>query len=44
MSYLCAGLYAEGRTDYWLLLPLLDRLLPELSEAIVNAAREAPPA
>jgi hypothetical protein len=31
VSYLCAGLYAEGRSDYALLLPLLDRLIPELA-------------
>jgi hypothetical protein len=30
MSYLCAGVFAEGSTDYSFLLPLLDRLLPEL--------------
>jgi hypothetical protein len=35
VSYLCAGLYAEGRTDYWLLLPLLDRLIPELAAALL---------
>jgi len=35
VSYLCAGLYAEGRTDYWLLLPLLDRLLPELAAELL---------
>ena len=28
MTYLCAGLYAEGPTDYAFLLPLLDQLLP----------------
>lgn len=28
--YVCAGLFAEGPTDYRFLLPLLDRLLDEL--------------
>ena len=28
MSYLCAGLYAEGPTDYAFLLALLDQLVP----------------
>lgn len=28
--YVCTGLYAEGRTDYRFLLPLLDRLLDDL--------------
>ncbi len=31
MSYLCAGLYAEGPTDYAFLLALLDQLLPRLA-------------
>lgn len=28
--YVCAGLYAEGPTDYYFLQPLLDRLLDDL--------------
>lgn len=34
MSYLCAGVFAEGRTDYSFLLPLLDRLLLEIVHAL----------
>lgn len=33
MRYLCAGIYAEGPTDYAYLLPLLDQLLPSLTHA-----------
>ena len=29
--YLCAGLYAEGTSDYYFLQPLLGRLLDELA-------------
>jgi hypothetical protein len=36
---LCAGLYAEGRSDYALLLPLLDQLIPVLA---VEVLREVP--
>ncbi len=35
MSYLCAGLYAEGPTDYAFLLPLIDQLLPRLASALL---------
>jgi hypothetical protein len=36
VSYLCAGLYPEGRSDEWLLLPLLDRLIPELAALVLQ--------
>jgi len=39
MTYLCAGLYAEGPTDYAFLLPLLDQLLPQIA---VDVLREIP--
>lgn len=35
MSYLCAGLYAEGPTDYAFLLALLDQLVPRLAHAVL---------
>jgi hypothetical protein len=39
VTYLCAGLYAEGPTDYAFLLPLLDQLLPQIA---VEALPEIP--
>lgn len=39
MTYLCAGLYAEGPTDYALLLPLLDQIIPALAAEVL---REVP--
>ncbi|WP_437711789.1 hypothetical protein WMF45_41345 [Sorangium sp. So ce448] len=35
MTYLCAGLFAEGKTDYALLLPLLDQLIPALAAKVL---------
>lgn len=34
MIYLCAGVFAEGRTDYAFLLPLVTRLLFDVSTAV----------
>lgn len=34
MIYLCAGLFAEGRTDYELLLPLVTRLLDDIGARV----------
>jgi hypothetical protein len=39
VTYLCAGLYAEGRTDYALLLPLLDQMIPVIAAEVL---REVP--
>lgn len=36
MSYLRAGIFAEGPTDYAFLRPLLDRLLPDLAPAAMS--------
>ncbi len=38
--YLCAGLYAEGRTDYAFLLPLINRLLDDLCARLLPSAHE----
>ncbi len=43
MIYLCAGLFAEGRTDYRFLLGLLDQLLPEIASALFGASSEVAP-
>ncbi len=51
MIYLRAGLYAEGPTDYYFLMPLLERLLweigmkvlPEPPEVAAPLALDAPP-
>lgn len=52
MKYVCAGLYAEGPSDYRFLLPLVDRLLAELTAGMapvelaatvgIDAPRQAP--
>jgi hypothetical protein len=53
MIYLCAGLYAEGSSDYDFLLPLISRLLDtvgarlfpsecEVAETTDRSARRAP--
>ena len=36
MSYLCAGVFAEGPTDYAFLLPLLDHMLPDLAHTALS--------
>lgn len=41
MIYLCAGVFAEGRSDYGFLLPLVNRLLYELSTAVPHATEVA---
>ncbi len=41
MIYLCAGLYAEGRSDYAFLLPLIDRMLYEASTEVVGMTEVA---
>jgi hypothetical protein len=38
MIYVCAGLYAEGPTDYDFLKPLLDRLLDSLAASLFPGA------
>lgn len=43
MIYLRAGLYAEGRSDYDFLLPLLDRLLDALAASLFPGACEVGP-
>lgn len=43
MIYLCAGLFAEGRTDYELLLPLLARLLDEIGARVCPGAYDVAP-
>lgn len=40
MIYLCAGLYAEGPTDYYFLLPLINRLLREIASQTFPGANE----
>ena len=40
MIYISAGLYAEGRSDYDFLLPLIDRLLEKLSANLFPGAYE----
>ncbi|WP_437738612.1 DUF4276 family protein [Sorangium sp. So ce1335] len=40
MSYLCAGLFAEGSTDYEFLLPLLDQMIPALAHALLPGVAE----
>lgn len=40
MIYIRAGLYAEGRTDYEFLLPIINRLLDELAAKIFSGAYE----
>ncbi len=40
MIYISVGLYAEGRTDYEFLLPLIDRLLDESSAKLFLGAYE----
>ena len=40
MMYLRAGLYAEGPTDYYFLLPLLNRLLREIAAQLFPGANE----
>ncbi len=40
MIYISVGLYAEGRTDYDFLLPLIDRLLDESSAKLFLGAYE----
>lgn len=40
MIYLRAGLYAEGRSDYEFLLPLLDRMLDSLAASLFPGAYE----
>jgi hypothetical protein len=42
--YICAGLYAEGRSDYEFLLPLLNRLLDGLAASLFDGAYELGPA
>lgn len=41
MIYLCAGVYAEGRSDYAFLLPLTNRMLFALSESVTQATEVA---
>ena len=38
MIYLCAGLFAEGRTDYELLLPLITRVLDDIGARVCPGA------
>jgi hypothetical protein len=40
MIYLRAGLYAEGPTDYYFLLPLINRLLREIASQTFPGANE----
>lgn len=40
MIYIRAGLYAEGRTDYEFLLPVINRLLDELAARLFSGAYE----
>lgn len=40
MIYLCAGLYAEGRSDYELLLPLTTRVLDDIAARLCPGAYE----
>jgi hypothetical protein len=40
MIYIRAGLYAEGRTDYEFLLPLVNQLLNELAAKLFSGAYE----
>ncbi len=40
MIYIRAGLYAEGRTDYEFLLPMINRLLDELAAKMFSGAYE----
>ncbi len=44
MIYIRAGLFAEGPTDYKILLPLLDRLLDQLAAQLFPGAYEVAPA
>ena len=44
MIYIRAGLFAEGPTDYEILLPLLDRLLDQLAAQLFPGAYEVAPA
>lgn len=41
MIYLCAGIFAEGNSDYAFLMPLVNRLLFELSIAVPQATEVA---
>lgn len=38
MIYLCAGLFAEGKSDYDLLLPLISRLLDDIGARVCPGA------
>jgi hypothetical protein len=40
VSYLCAGLFAEGATDYEFLLPLLNQMIPLLAQALLPGVAE----
>ncbi|MEZ4297244.1 MAG: DUF4276 family protein [Polyangiaceae bacterium] len=43
MIYVCAGLYAEGKTDYDFLLPLITRLLDSICSRVCPGAYEIAP-
>lgn len=43
MIYICAGLFAEGKTDYSFLLGLLDQLLPEIASTLLGAIADVAP-
>lgn len=43
MIYLCAGLYAEGPSDYAFLQPFLDRLLEDIAASLYPASYEVAP-
>lgn len=43
MIYICAGLFAEGKTDYHFLLGLLDQLLPEIASTLFGSISEVAP-
>ena len=42
MVYLSAGLFAEGPTDYRFFIPLLERLLTEISRNVIPEETEVP--
>lgn len=43
MIYLCAGLFAEGKTDYELLLPLISRVLDDIGARVCPGAYDVAP-
>ena len=43
MIYMCAGVYAEGPSDYDFLLPLLNRLLDSIAASLFPGAYEVAP-